>query len=105
MPTYDGRMNGEELDAALDTLGLTKRGLVRLLLDLGDAGEIKHKHRRVLRMITGEEDVPGLLVAILQLLVLMQDNAGITPDTVRAWLADAVVPGDDTEPADVAPAG
>lgn len=85
MPTDDGRMTAEEFLDALALLHLTVAGFASLLAALGDTAKV----RTVQRWAAGTQDIPGAVVALLQLLVLLQDERGITPVEVRAWADDA----------------
>lgn len=97
MPTDSGRMTAEEFRAALALLGQTVSTFADLLEALGDGAN--DKVRTVQRWAAGTQDIPGPIQAILQLLVLLNDVEGITPATIRDWIADAE-PGEET---DVAP--
>lgn len=97
MPTHDGRMTADEFREALDTLGESVTSFADLLVALGDRAN--DKTRTVQRWAAGTQDIPGPVVAVLQLLVLMQDVQGITPATVRVWLADAESPEESDETA------
>ncbi len=87
MPTETGRMTGEEFRDALSILDMSLGAFADLLVALGDRSN--DKLRTVQRWASGQQDVPGAVNALLQLMVLMQDNGAGTPETVRAWLADA----------------
>ena len=84
-------MTTDEFRDALEIIGETQASFAELLVDLGDAGD--NKQRTVQRWATGATDIPGPIQALLQLLVLMLDNAEIGPADVRKWLADAVKDG------------
>lgn len=88
MPTHDGRMTAQEFRDALALLDLSVAGFADLLVALGDTAN--DKVRTVQRWAAGTQDIPGAVVALLQLLVLLQDVQGITPATVLGWLAEAV---------------
>lgn len=90
MPTDRGRMTSDEFRAALDALELSVATFARLLDELGDRAN--DKLRTVQRWAAGKQDIPGPVQALLQLLVLMKDVEGITPEVVRGWLADAEAP-------------
>lgn len=81
------RMMNAALIEALGIIGETPGSFADLLVALGDVAN--DKHRTVQRWVAGSQDIPGPVNAILQLLVLMQDNAEITPATVREWLEQA----------------
>lgn len=86
MPTDDGRMTAEEFRDALALLDMSVASFSELLVALGDTAKV----RTVQRWAAGTQDIPGAVVALLQLLVLLQDVQGITPATVLGWLAEAV---------------
>lgn len=88
MPTDDGRMTAEEFRDALALLDMSVASFSELLVALGDTAKV----RTVQRWAAGTQDIPGAVVALLQLLVLMQDVPGITPADVRAWMDDAEAP-------------
>lgn len=87
MPSENRRMTPDEFRAALLVLGETQSSFADLLVMLGDTGG--DKARLVQRWATGQQDIPRLVNALLQLLILVKDVEGITPDIVRAWLAAA----------------
>lgn len=91
MPTTDGRMTAEEFREALALLDLSVAAFADLLVALGDTAKV----RTVQRWAAGTQDIPGAVVAVLQLLVLLQDVPGITPVDVRAWADDAAAPETD----------
>lgn len=99
MTPADDRMTAEEFRAALEIVGETPASFAELLVSLGDGGA--HKRRSVERWASGAQDVPRPIRALLQLLVLMIDNAEIGPVQVRAWLEQAVT--EDADAIDVAP--
>jgi len=90
MPTSEGRMTSDEFRAALELLGLSVTAFADLLVALGDRAN--DKMRTVQRWAAGSQDIPGPVQALLQLLVLLHDVEGITPEVVRGWLADAEAP-------------
>ena len=96
MRTDDGRMTAEEFRDALVLLDLSVAGFAELLVALGDRAN--DKTRTVQRWAAGTQDIPGAVVALLQLLVLLQDGRGITPAEVRAWVDDAEVPEENDAP-------
>jgi len=91
MPTDDGRMTAEEFRDALALLDMSVASFSELLVALGDTAKV----RTVQRWAAGTQDIPGAVVALLQLLVLLQDVPGITPVDVRAWADDAASPEND----------
>lgn len=94
MPTDDGRMTAEEFRDALALLDMSVASFSELLVALGDTAKV----RTVQRWAAGTQDIPGAVVALLQLLVLLQDGRGITPAEVRAWVDDAEVPEENDAP-------
>lgn len=88
MPTDDGRMTAEEFRDALALLDMSVASFSDLLVALGDTA----KMRTVQRWAAGTQDIPGAVVAVLQLLVLLQDTLSIAPADVRAWMDDAEAP-------------
>ncbi len=90
MPTEQGRMTADEFRAALDLLGLSVSAFAELLVALGDRAN--DKLRTVQRWAAGTQDIPGPVQALLQLLVLLHDVEGISPEVVRGWVADAEAP-------------
>jgi hypothetical protein len=91
MPKPD-RMTPDGFRAALDVLGETQGSFAELLVGLGDVGA--DKARTVQRWAAGQQDIPGAIAALLQVLVLLQDNSPFDTAVVRSWLADAVVEDD-----------
>lgn len=93
MPTDDGRMTAEEFRDALALLDMSVASFSDLLVALGDTAKV----RTVQRWAAGTQDIPGAVVAVLQLLVLLQDERGIGAAEVRAWADDAAAPENDEE--------
>jgi len=87
MPTDDGRMTAEEFRAALAMVDLSVAAFADLLVALGDRAN--DKLRTVQRWAAGTQDIPGPVVALLQLMVLLHDVPAITPEMIRVWLANA----------------
>ena len=94
------RMTASGFREALAIIGETPASFAEFLVSLGDVGD--HKARTVARWASGALDIPGPIQALLQVLVLLVDQADISPTTLRAWLADAV-PADATEGTNAAP--
>lgn len=88
MPDDNGRMTADVFREALAILGETQSSFADLLVLLGDTGT--NKARLVQRWAAGQQDIPGTITALLQLLVLMHDEVGITPANVRKWATEAV---------------
>jgi len=87
MPTGEGRMTADEFRAALAMVDLSVAAFADLLVALGDRAN--DKLRTVQRWAAGTQDIPGPVVALLQLMVLLHDVPEITPEMIRVWLADA----------------
>jgi len=88
-------MTAQEFRDALALLDLSVAGFADLLVALGDVAN--DKERTVQRWAAGKQDIPGAVVAVLQLLVLLQDERGIGAAEVRAWADDAAAPENDEE--------
>ena len=87
MPTTEGRMTADEFREALAVVDLSVAAFADLLVALGDRAN--DKVRTVQRWAAGTQDIPGAVVALLQLLVLLQDTQEITPAMVRSWIDNA----------------
>lgn len=82
MPNERGRLSGEEFRASLAALDETPSSFAKLLVALGDPAE--DKVRTVQRWTAEERDVPGPINAVLALLKILRDEAGIDSDRLRA---------------------
>jgi len=87
MPTPDGRMTADEFREALEMLGESVASFADLLVALGDGAN--DKVRTVQRWAAGTQDIPGPIVALMQVLVLMQDFATVDTTMLRGWLAES----------------
>ncbi len=83
MPDDRGRMTSDEFRAALALLGLSQSAFARLLVELGDvAGD---KERTVQRWATGQQDIPGPILALLKVLAVVTTNSLLDLDDLLDW--------------------
>lgn len=96
MPDERGRLTPDEFRAALAYLAMSQSEFARFLVAAGDtAGD---KERTVQRWATGQQDVPGPIAAVLTLLAVAHQTAGLQDLRVMAAAGTLPAPWSDEPP-------